>query len=864
MAWKWPYFVGAAMLTSLTLSCGKGAPDSQPAQVPANTSEDTVAPPSASAEDSVEKGVGPANVASPQTAAPASPKAAAPPAQTIAAPTADQIKLWTPAPFAPVQLLGIREWEKTSFTSCVAATADGRHFIVAGSRVLLWSLEGDEPEHVFLELTPEDGERSIHSLAVAPDGKWFAVGDSTGKVRIWSLEDRSEIVAKELGTNSIEGLAISPDGQEIATISYDNKINVWSADQLEPRHEFEVDTNSVNHIEYVAPNVLAAAGESTSLWDPSTGKLVQAFSAGRYSHALARSPDGAQFILGGDDSLHFFNAADVKPSFEITQGVSGSERIAYSPDGKFMATTNGGSVQIWNLAERRVTQVIDSFGWAIVGVGWLPSTNLLVVASESGCTRVWGTPSQGAAVALKPLHQPVALPDKASKAPATQAQMEQVIDLRTFPRLPGNESNFISAGDFGGLAAVKPDEAKTFYKYFLEQAGWTLTEVSALNPAAMEFGKGGCRLSVSCYDSGDGKTNIMAHLDGNYDMRWTPRFDAAPIETAYESAGSLSYRTKADLLQIETTLLRKMKEAGWIGYTRLKSSHGETPDERDMTFLRNGTTLRVSIGKFPVDPDSYTIQYSLFPNNSSVPPPPDAGYIEFDGSTDPTLVATTALTLDQAQKFYDEALVADGWLIREQGRSKKDDHAWLTYLRGQSNLTVGLTKLPNGNTLVQVGEATGSLWELSQAEEEPIEEGDDVGLEAADIPTVEGAQPPKFDVDSKQIEIQIPGATLADTAERFTQALAPLGWKPEAGGIRDEEYTLITYKMDDKELNLRARKQQGNAVVGLEGDGLLWTKELPTAKQTISYETWLRRNKLPASLEFLDRYETEMRGFIAP
>jgi hypothetical protein len=310
-----------------------------------------------------------------------------------------------------------------------------------------------------------------------------------------------------------------------------------------------------------------------------------------------------------------------------------------------------------------------------------------------------------------------------------------------------------------------------------------------------------------------------------------------------------------------------MQEAGWIGYTRINTSHGETPDERDITFLRNGTTLRVSIGKFPVEPESYTIQYSLFPNNSSVPPPPDAGYIEFDGSTDPKLIATTALTLVQAQKFYDEALVADGWLVREHGRSEKDDHAWLTYLRGQSDLTVGLTKLDDGKTLVRVGEASGSLWELSLAEAAPAEDAevaDTVGLEAADIPAVEGSQPPQFDVDAKQIEIQVPASPVAAVAERFTKALAPLGWMPEAGGVRDDQYTLITFKMDGKELNLRVRKSAGDAIVSFEGDGLLWNKELPLAAQTISYETWLRRNRLPASLDFLDRYETEMRGFIAP
>src|SRR5437867_4099896 len=30
--------------------------------------------------------------------------------ETVAAPTAEQIALWTPAPFEPIQLLAIREW----------------------------------------------------------------------------------------------------------------------------------------------------------------------------------------------------------------------------------------------------------------------------------------------------------------------------------------------------------------------------------------------------------------------------------------------------------------------------------------------------------------------------------------------------------------------------------------------------------------------------------------------------------------------------------------------------------------------------------------------------------------------------------
>jgi WD40 repeat protein len=123
----------------------------------------------------------------------------------VVPPTAEQIKLWTPAQFERVQLLAIRESEKSSFTRRLAPTPDGQHFIVAGSHVVLWSVTNEEPEHVFLEPTPADTERNFLSLAVSPDGKWFAVGDSTGMVRIWSLDDRKESSRKSSAQTEFHG-----------------------------------------------------------------------------------------------------------------------------------------------------------------------------------------------------------------------------------------------------------------------------------------------------------------------------------------------------------------------------------------------------------------------------------------------------------------------------------------------------------------------------------------------------------------------------------------------------------------------------------------------------------------------------------
>ena len=781
----------------------------------------------------------------------------------VAVPTAEQIERWTPAPFEPVQLLAIREWEKTSFTRHLASTRDGKHFIAAGSRVLFWSVTDEEPEHVFLELTPADQDRAILSLDVSLDGRWFAVGDSTGTVRIWSLDDRKEIVAKRLGSTGIQCLAISPDAREIATITYDNEVTTWSADTLEQQNKFKVDTNGLERIAYVAPKMLAAAGESTSLWNTSTGALVQALSPGRYRFALGRSPDGTRFIFGGDDSLHVWHIAESRQEAEIAQGVSGTELLAFSPDGKSLATTNGRSVQLWNLAERRVVQVINSFGWPIVGVRWLPETNLLVVASDSGCNRVWGTHSQGATLGLKPLHAPVAMPDAASKAPATQAQLEQVIDLRTIPRLPDSEPSVLGQSNFSCLAAVTPDEAKSFYRYMLEKLGWTAAETPSVNPAAMEFRKDGFRISVHCYDAGGSKTNVMLHHEGNYDLRWTPKFDAAPVEPVYEAENAVSYRTKADLVQIETTLLRKLHAAGWTPYIRLHSSHSESPDQRDLTFLRNGTTLRVSIGRFPADPASYVIQYSLFFNNASLPVPPDSGFVEFDGSMEPARgndgVDARSSPRLLRQRAHDSRLahpqtgsIAQGGpllAILHPRPVRLDRRADEVARRSDVGPRGGCSRLAVG-AVAGEGAASGrDRWR---------------GFGGGGLPRFE-----RFAVRRVRRQRQeYRNSGRGRDAGRCCRAIQQIACRPglDVGSGRDSCGGLYNADVQQRVQgdHAEARLQNGKAVVNFQGDGLLWNKGLPTGKQVVSYQSWLRQNKHPAGLELLDRYETEMRAINSP
>jgi hypothetical protein len=847
------------------------------------TTEQANAAPIAEAEDdsagadhiAVEKPTITPPVAADQTAAvgegtPVTPQPPSPPptkdAATKIEATPEQIAQWKRPTYEPLHLLACRESASSAFVAKMGCTADGHHIIQAGLQVTLWSLDAEEPEYVFLESA---GKRQFTALAVAPDGNWFAAGDSEGTLRIWNISDRAEVVSKTLNSSAIADIAISPDSAELAVISYDNEVSTWTSDKLREKNRFKVDTNNLNRIVYVTPDLLAAAGETTTIWSVDTGAIKQTISEGRYNYSLARSPDHTRLAYGENDVLQFWDISQAKRTGEFTGGVTTNELVAFSADGHHLATANGSSVRIWDIAANQLLQVIDTFGSPIVGLNWLPVTNLLVVASENSRTRIWGTSTAAQAVHMAPLHSAVDMPDPAAQLSATPAQLEQMLDLRTFPRIPGGSVRTIDTFSLSDSVPVNLEEAMLFYRYQLTAAGWIESVDPAQPPGSLQFLKDGFRISTSFYEEGPAKTSANISFLGNYNLLRVPKFDAAPIETVFETPDVVIYRTEANLLQIETTLLRRLHAAGWTAYARLHASHTENQDNRNLEFLRDGLILRVSIGRFPSDPERFNVQYSQAPTSRSIPVPPDSGFVEFDGSTQPYLVATTSMSLQEATEFYDKQMTDQDWLIRDFGRSINKEQHQMSYVRCQREVTVVLQTTPAGRTLVRLGdELENASWQLVALKPDATtDEPAAVGLEAADFPLLNDSKSAKFDALAKAVDISMDATPLPDVAEQYTEALQTLGWKWDGAGIKSDDYVFLTFTMGKAEIALRARKSDGQSTVNIQGDGLVWNKPLPGGKKIISYEAWLRSNRQPATLDLIDTYMKEMRsigGTVAP
>ncbi len=513
--------------------------------------------------------------------------------------TEEQKKRWAWEAVEPMQLLAVRESAKLGFLNCMAVVPDGKSLIVAGTKVMSWPIQAAEPDRLYFESNGSKSDFLIKSLAIAPNGKWFAAGDSEGMLRLWSLEDHKEMTAKKVHNTGIVQIAISPDSSELATITYGDEVLVWSAPNLQPKGKFKVNTRGVERLLYLKEGELVAAGESTSSWDVATGKLIRQLSPGRYNFVLARANDGARFLFGGDKGLQFWNVKESKLETSLKSEFAMNERIDLSHDGHWMATANGSTMRFWQLSNQRMVQIFDTYGAPIVGLGWLGTQRLVAVASSDGVVRLWGTVSEGAAMGWKPVHPPLAMPAPGTQVPATSEQRKQVIDLRVFPRLPDSTLTTLSDSSLNYAAPVKIEEASLFQRHHLREAGWKEVPVPNAMQGMLQFEKDGFRVTASLYGEGDAKTNVSISHGVNYDLRWAPKLEGGSSEGSYEADQVVMYRSKRDLLDIELQLLKKFHAAGWTPYSRLNSSFRENEESRNLNFVRNGINLQISISRFP-------------------------------------------------------------------------------------------------------------------------------------------------------------------------------------------------------------------------------------------------------------------------
>jgi hypothetical protein len=145
----------------------------------------------------------------------------------------------------------------------------------------------------------------VLSLAFSPDGKLFALGDSTGKVRILQIGDYQPLITLEGHTSWVWSVMFSSDGKTIASGSADSTVKIWNIHTGQVLFTLRGHLNQVCSVAFNSQGNFLASGShdrSVRLWDVTTGQALQTLK-GHTSDiwCVNFSPDGQILASGSQD-----------------------------------------------------------------------------------------------------------------------------------------------------------------------------------------------------------------------------------------------------------------------------------------------------------------------------------------------------------------------------------------------------------------------------------------------------------------------------------------------------------------------------------------------------------------------------------
>jgi WD40 repeat protein/DNA-binding SARP family transcriptional activator len=284
----------------------------------------------------------------------------------------------------------------------VAFSADGK-YVLTGSgdfTAKLWDVGSGQEIRTFIT------GANVLRVAFSPNEQYVLTGGDANSATLWDLDTGTKVRSFTGHAEMIEAVAFSPSGQHILTGSDDDTARLWNislSPQAAAESGVQIfrDTATVGSATFSPDDrsILAKNRNFESkIWDISSGQVVQTFKG--HSDRILRtvfSPDGRHMLSGGyDGTIRMWDVAKGEEVYKWISPVPAVSDVTFSPNGKYILTggeafedQEGGqfrvSAVLWNLSSTtpiRLFTLENSIG-GIWSVAFSPDGKYVATAGSA-------------------------------------------------------------------------------------------------------------------------------------------------------------------------------------------------------------------------------------------------------------------------------------------------------------------------------------------------------------------------------------------------------------------------------------------------------------------------------------------------
>jgi WD40 repeat protein len=298
-----------------------------------------------------------------------------------------KVWLWDVASGRATELPG-----HTAHVTDVAFSPDGKKLATSGNdgALFLWDVAGKRRD---VRLAAH--RAPVQAVVFSPDGKRLATGSADTTIKIWDAATHQPVAMLRSRAGYSGPLAFSPDGKALASGSRDGSARLWRIVADEDRTVFARHTGWVNAVAF-SPDGQALAAADTheralKVWDIATRTLTaarQLGDAGLMWH-VAYSPDGKTLATGSDGGIGLWEVAALptaqRPAALLKAQAGYFGCLAFAPDGQTLAVGN----QLWDIGSRRIRATLQGHKAAVRAVAFSPDGATVATGSEDHAVKLW-------------------------------------------------------------------------------------------------------------------------------------------------------------------------------------------------------------------------------------------------------------------------------------------------------------------------------------------------------------------------------------------------------------------------------------------------------------------------------------------